>query len=128
MLSRSSTAELAFQQLRDAFTNAPLLKHPDPNKPFTVEVDVSTIGVAAVLSQKQGTPSRLHPYAFFSRKLSLAEKNYDIGNRELLAIKLALKEWIHWLEGAQHPFLVLTDHKNLQYLQVAKRLDPHQAR
>ncbi len=34
-------------------------------------------------------------------------------NRELLAIKLALEEWRHWLEGAKHPFTVLTDHKNL---------------
>uniref|UniRef100_A0A8C9W0E0 Gypsy retrotransposon integrase-like protein 1 n=1 Tax=Scleropages formosus TaxID=113540 RepID=A0A8C9W0E0_SCLFO len=65
---------------------------------------------------------------FFSRKLSEAERNYDIGNRELLAIKLALEEWRHWLEGAQHPFLVLTDHKNLQYLQTARRLKTRQAR
>ncbi len=54
--------------------------------------------------------------------------NYDIGNRELLAIKLALEEWRHWLEGAQHPFIILTDHKNLQYLRDAKRLNPRQAR
>ncbi|KAK3570542.1 hypothetical protein QTP86_022078 [Hemibagrus guttatus] len=52
-------------------------------------------------------PSRLHPCAFFSHKLNPVERNYDIGNRELLAIKLALEEWRHWLEGARHPFLVL---------------------
>ncbi|KAK3575646.1 hypothetical protein QTP86_031604 [Hemibagrus guttatus] len=54
--------------------------------------------------------------------------NYDIGNRELLAVKLALEEWRHWLEGAKHPFTVLTDHKNLEYLRAAKRLNPRQAR
>ncbi|MGL5566364.1 MAG: Ty3/Gypsy family RNase HI domain-containing protein, partial [Plesiomonas sp.] len=80
------------------------------------------------LSQQQGKPSRLHPCAFFSRKLSPAEVNYDIGNRDLLAIKIALEEWRHWLEGAKHPFLVLTDHKNLKYLHDAKRLNPCQAR
>ncbi len=48
-----------------------------------VEVDASTTGVGAVLSQQQGNPAKLHPCAFFSRKLSPAEKNYDIGNREL---------------------------------------------
>ncbi len=80
-----------------------------------------------MLSQQQGTPHRLHPCAFFSRKLSPAERNYDIGNRELLAIKLALEEWRHWLEGSAQPFLVLTDH-NLQYLRDAKRLNPRQAR
>ncbi|KAK3506690.1 hypothetical protein QTP70_015415 [Hemibagrus guttatus] len=97
-------------------------------KPFIVEVDASTTGVGAVLSQQQGNPSHLHPCAFFSRKLNLAEMNYDIGNRELLAVKLALEEWRHWLEGARHPFLVLTDHKNLEYLRAAKRLNPRQAR
>ncbi|KAK3513472.1 hypothetical protein QTP70_015467, partial [Hemibagrus guttatus] len=124
----SPAAEGAFNTLKRAFTTAPLLIHPDPNKPFVVEVDVSTTGVGAVLSQQQGNPSRLHPCAFFSHKLNPAERNYNIGNRELLAIKLALEEWRHWLEGARHPFLVLTDHKNLEYLRATKRLNPRQAR
>ncbi|KAK3570478.1 hypothetical protein QTP86_019826 [Hemibagrus guttatus] len=124
----TSSAEEAFNTLKEAFTTAPLLVHPDPDRPFIVEVDASTTGVGAVLSQQQGNPSRLHPCAFFSRKLNPAEVNYDIGNRELLAVKLALKEWRHWLEGARHPFLVLTDHKNLEYLRAAKRLNPRQAR
>ncbi|KAK3550724.1 hypothetical protein QTP70_003956 [Hemibagrus guttatus] len=115
-LAWSPAAEEAFNTLKKAFTTAPLLIHPDPNKPFIVEVDASMTGVGAVLSQQQGNPSRLHPCAFFSRKLNPAERNYDIGNRELLAVKLALEEWRHWLEGAKHPFLVLTDHKNLEYL------------
>ncbi len=66
--------------------------------------------------------------AFFSRKLTAAERNYDVGNRELLAMKLELEEWRHWLEGATHPFLVLTDHKNQEYLRSAKHLNPQQAR
>ncbi|KAK3570038.1 hypothetical protein QTP86_009442 [Hemibagrus guttatus] len=115
-LAWSPAAEKAFNLLKKAFTTTPLLVHPDPNKPFIVEVDASTTEVGAVLSQQQGNPSRLHPCAFFSRKLNLAERNYDIGNRELLAVKLALEEWRHWLEGAKHPFTVLTNHKNLEYL------------
>ncbi|KAK3508037.1 hypothetical protein QTP70_011080 [Hemibagrus guttatus] len=118
----------AFQTLKQAFTTAPLLVHPDPELPFIVEVDASTTGVGAVLSQQQGNTRKLHPCAFFSRKLNPAEVNYDIGNRELLAVKLALEEWRHWLEGAKHPFTVLTDHKNLEYLRAAKRLNPRQAR
>ncbi len=62
-----------------------------------------------------------------SRKLTPAEQNYGIRNRELLAIKLALEEWRHWLEGANHPFTVITDHKNLQNLCEAKRFNPRQA-
>ncbi|KAK3526691.1 hypothetical protein QTP70_031878, partial [Hemibagrus guttatus] len=68
------------------------------------------------------------PCAFYSRKLTTAEANCEVGNRELLAIKAALEEWHHWLEGARHPFQVLTDHRNLEYLRGAKRLNPRQAR
>ncbi|KAK3525543.1 hypothetical protein QTP86_034719, partial [Hemibagrus guttatus] len=57
-----------------------------------------------------------------------AEANYDVGNRELPSIKAALEEWRHWLEGARHPFQVLTNHHNLEYLRGAKRLNPWQAR
>uniref|UniRef100_A0A8C1GVU0 Gypsy retrotransposon integrase-like protein 1 n=1 Tax=Cyprinus carpio TaxID=7962 RepID=A0A8C1GVU0_CYPCA len=121
-------AEHAFQMLKTAFVTTPLLQHPDPERKFIVEVEASMTGVGAILSQYPENSSKPMPCAFFSRKLSPAEKNYDIGNRELLAVKLALEEWRHWLEGARHPFLVLTDHKDLQYLKEAKRLNPRQAR
>ncbi|KAL0173827.1 hypothetical protein M9458_029795, partial [Cirrhinus mrigala] len=127
-LSWNPEAHEAFQQLKTIFSTAPLLHHPDPELPSMVEVDASTTGIGAVLSQAVGEPPLFHPCAFYSRKLSRPEQNYDVGNRELLAIKLALEEWRHWLEGAKHPFIIITDHKNLQYLREAKRLNPHQAR
>lgn len=127
-LSLTPAAMEAFQQLKDSFSSAPVLAHPNPELPFIVEVDASSTGVGAVLSQRQGEPPILHPCAFFSRKLAPAEQNYDIGNRELLAIKLALEEWRHWLEGANHQFEVITDHRNLEYLRETKRLNPRQAR
>ncbi|KAI2650785.1 Transposon Tf2-9 polyprotein [Labeo rohita] len=114
-LNCTPEAAAAFQSLKSAFTQAPLLTHPNP-------------GGGAILSQYHGNPPLLHPCTYFSRKLNPAERNYDIGNRELLAIKLALEEWGHWLEGANFPFKVITDHKNLQYLRNAKRLCPRQAR
>ncbi|KAI2661314.1 Transposon Tf2-6 polyprotein [Labeo rohita] len=119
-LSWSPVAIQAFEELRRRFTTAPILHHPDPNRPFLVEVDASSTGVGAVLSQRQGLPPKTVPCAFYSHKLSPAERNYDVGNRELLAIKLALEEWRHWLEGASHPFTILTDHRNLEYLRSAK--------
>ncbi len=61
-----------------------------------------------------------------SRRLSDAERNYHVEDLELLAVKLALEEWCRWLERAQHPFQVLTDHKNLEYIQQAKRMNPRQ--
>lgn len=72
--------------------------------------------------------NKLHPCAFLSRKLSPAERNYDVGNRELLVVKVILEEWQHWLEGADQPFLVWTDHKNLEYIRTAKQLNARQAR
>ncbi|KAI2655269.1 Transposon Tf2-6 polyprotein [Labeo rohita] len=127
-LTWSLDAVQAFHDLRHRFTTAPILRHPDPQLPFLVEVDASSTGVGAVLSQQQGQPPKTYPCAFFSHKLSPAERNYDVGNRELLAIKLALEEWRHWLEGARHPFTILTDHKNLEYLRTAKVLNHRQAR
>lgn len=93
------------------FTPAPILTVPDPSRQFVVEVDASNVGVGAALSQRSEKDNKLHPCTFLSHKLSPDERNYDIGNRELLAVKVALEEWRHWLEGAQHPFIVWTDHK-----------------
>ncbi len=93
-----------------------------------VEVDASEVGVGAVLSQRSSSDDKVHPCAYFSHRLSPAERNYDIGNRELLAVKLALEEWRHWLEGSGVPFIVWTDHKNLEYIKSAKRLNSSQAR
>lgn len=56
-----------------------------------------------------------------------AERNYDVGDPDLLAMKATFEEWRHWLEGATHPFVVFTHHKNLEYLRTAKRLNPRQA-
>lgn len=63
----------------------------------------------------------------FSKKLSSAESNYDIGDQKLLALKLVLEEWRHWLEGAKEPFVILTDHRNLEYIRTVRRLNPRQA-
>lgn len=95
---------------------------------FIVEEDASDVGVGAVLSQRSPVDGKVHPCAFFSHQLNPAERNYDIGNRELLAVRLALGEWRHWLEGTSEPFLVWTDHKNLEYIRSARRLTSRQAR
>ena len=124
----SSTAETAFNHLKHRFVSAPVLSHPDTNLQFVVEVDASDTGVGAILSQRSPSDGKLHPCAFFSRRLTPPERNYDVGNRELLAVKLALEEWCHWLEGTVQPFVVWTGHRNLEYIQSAKRLNSRQAR
>ena len=97
-------AEGAFNKLKERFTSAPILIHLDPERQFIVEVDASNTGVEAILSQRSAGDSKVHPCAFYSHRLSPAEQNYNIGTKELLAVKLALEEWRQWLEGAQVPF------------------------
>ena len=93
-------AEEAFLELKRRFSSAPVLVQPDPARQFVVEVDASDIGIGAVLSQR-ATDDKLHPCAFFSKKLSPADRNYDVGNRQLLVVKLVLEEWRHW-RGRKH--------------------------
>ncbi|KAI7790520.1 Pol polyprotein [Triplophysa rosa] len=126
--SWNALAQVAFDKLKSRFVSAPVLCLPDPDQQFIVEVDASDVGVGAVLSQRAEHDGKVHPCAFFSHRLSPAERNYDIGNRELLAVRLALGEWRHWLEGTTQPFLVWMDHKNLEYVRLAKRLSARQAR
>jgi len=121
-------ASTAFAALKERFTTAPVLLHPDPSRQFVVEVDASDTGIGAVLSQRSVEDQKLHPCAFFSRRFSPAEENYDIDNRELLAVVAAFEEWRHWLEGSEHTTLVWSDHKDLVFIRAARRLNSRQAR
>ena len=124
----SPEAQESFCLLKTRFTTAPVLVHPNPELAFIVEVDASDSAIGAILSQRTGDKGLLHPCAFFSQRLTPAEKNYDVGNKELLAIIAAFKEWRHHLQGASQPIIVLTDHRNLEFVRSAKCLSPRQAR
>ncbi|EIE91154.1 hypothetical protein RO3G_15865 [Rhizopus delemar RA 99-880] len=123
----SSDADAAFQGLKQAFTSAPILRHFDPNSQIIVETDASDSAVAGILSQ-YGTDNLLHPVAFYSRKLTISEANYDIYDKELLAIVNCFETWRHYLQGASHQIIVYTDHKNLEYFASTKSLNRRQAR
>lgn len=60
------------------------------------------MGVKAVLLQRFGEKAKMFPVAYFSRELTLAERNYNIEEKELISVKLALEECFYWLEGALH--------------------------
>jgi transposase InsO family protein len=119
--------EAAFQALKQAFTTAPILHHFDPEKPIIVETDASDYVSAGILSQYD-EEGRLHPVAFFSKKHSPAECNYEIYDKELLAIIRTFEEWRPELEGAAHPISVISDHKNLEYFMTTKQLNRRQVR
>ncbi len=113
-LNLHQNSEAAFAKLISCFVSVPILVAPDPSRQFVVEAP--EVGVGAVLSQRSSADGKMHPCTYFSHRLSPAERNYDIGNRELLVVKLALEEWRHWLEGSGLPFIHWTDHKNLEYI------------
>lgn len=117
----------AFEELKTAFTSAPILQHFDPDKPSTIECDSSDYVNAGCLSQPD-EHGVLHPIAFFSRRLTPTECNYDIYDKELMAIVRSFEEWRAELEGAGVPVEVISDHKNLQYFMTTKRLSRRQAR
>ena len=119
--------EKAFELLKKTVTEAPILRHFDRNKTSYVETDASDYVASGVLSQMD-EDNVLHPVAFFSRKLSPAECNYEIYDKELLAIIQCFEAWRPELEGTDLPIQVLSDHKNLEYFMTTKKLTRRQAR
>jgi len=96
-------------------------------EPFQVEVDSLDFAIGVVLSQQSTTDRRWHPVVFYSKSLSSMEWNYKIHDKEMLAIICALKEWRHFLEGATYLIEIWTNHKNLKYFMMAKKLNCRQA-
>ena len=116
----------AFEELKQRFTSAPILAHFCPDRKTVIETDTSDFALGCILSQYLG--KRLHPVAFHSQKLNDAEGNYEIHDKELLAILEAFREWKHYLLGADELVTVYSDHQNLQYFLTTKVWNPRQIR
>jgi len=111
----------AFNTLKQAFTSAPILTHWVPDVQLIVETDASDYTLAAILSIMT-KDNEIHPIAFHSQTFSAPELNYNVHDKELLAIFEAFKIWRHYLEGSASPIDVITDHKNLEYFSTTKVL------
>lgn len=122
----NEACQKAFDTLKEAFTQAPVLAQWIPDVPLVVETDALDYALAAILSIVQGDD--IHPVAFHSRTFNSAELNYDVHDKELLAIFEAFRIWRHYLEGSSTPVDVITDHKNLEYFSTTKLLTRRQAR
>src|SRR6266481_412489 len=122
----SDECRFAFNTLKKAFTTAPVLTHWIPDTPITVETDASDYALATVLSITTPT-GNLHPVAFHSQTFHEPECNYDVHDKELLAIFEAFKRWRHYLEGSGILIDIVTDHWNLQYFSTTKILTRRQA-
>ena len=118
--------EKAFRELKEWFTKEPVLAVPDLDKKLRVEVNASDYVTGGVLSMKV-EDGRWKPVAFLSKSLNKTERNYEIHDKEMLAIIRGLKAWRHLLERVQFKFKIWTDHKNLEYFMKAQKLNRRQA-
>jgi len=122
----NSEAEATITELKQRFTTAPILAHFDAQRRVIIETDASDFAIGAVLLQWDNE-GRLHPLAFHSCKFQPAEINYEIHNKELLAIVDTFKHSRRYCEGAAHQVQVFSDHQNLEYFTTTKVLNRRQA-
>lgn len=116
----------AFDKLKQLFGTTPVLALYDSNRETCIEV-ASGYATGGVLMQKQDD-DKWHPVAFQSHAMDPAQRNYEIYNKEMLAIIEALDDWRHYLEGLPTQFEIVTDHKNLKYWCTSQHLTCRQAR
>ncbi|EKV17510.1 hypothetical protein PDIP_31580 [Penicillium digitatum Pd1] len=126
----SENCERAFQTLKNKLVSAPILRHYDPVRQTRVETDASDGVMGAVLSQYYEQEDFWHPVAFYSKTMQPAELNYEVRDKELLAIVRALQEWRPELEGLSQKdrFEILTDHQSLEYFMTTRQMNQRQAR
>src|SRR6266850_2752052 len=112
----------ALDKLIKIITSEPVLACPDLDKPFELEVDASAYAVGAILFQRDESKQR-RDVGYFSKALNPAEQNYDIWDREFLAVVTELRFWRHLLVGSSHKVTVWTDHANLQYYRHPQKVN-----
>lgn len=121
----TSDQENAFQALKKMCTTSPTLRIFDVKLPIQVETDASDLAIGACLTQEHS--GQRHPLAYYSRKMTPAEQNYDIHDKELLAIVVSLQHWRVYAEGAPG-LIIYSDHKNLTTFTTTKELNRRQVR
>src|SRR5258708_7336073 len=117
----------SFLKLKEAFTTTPLLAHHNPVLPIFLFTDASNFTISRIPHQ-QDIDGKLHPLAYYSRKLLESEINYSIHDKEMLGIMEALREFRPWLVGSEILILIILDHKNLEYFMGLQQLNHRQAR
>ena len=116
----SKDCQETFEKLKEYLTSAPALAIFDPDLPTIIYTDASLEGLGAVLKQKQHNGEE-KPVAFFSKKLTPAQKKKKAIYIELIAVKEAVQFWQYWLIGRK--FEIVTDHKPLADMNLRARPD-----
>ena len=106
--------EEAFKELKKRFTEEPVLVAPDIDKKMRMEMDASDYATGGVLSM-ECEDGLWRPVAFLSKLLNETERNYEIHNKEMLAIIRGLEAWRHLLEGVQYKFEIWTQEFGVLY-------------
>jgi len=119
--------EEVFERLKVVFITEPVLAIPDINREMRVEADASDYAMGGVLLTKC-EDGKWRLVAFISKSLNTTEQNYEIHDKEMLAVISCLEAWRHYLKGAKLEFEIWTDHKNLQYFMISQKLNCRQAR
>jgi len=119
--------EEVFAKLKRIFTTKLVLAAPDLDKEMRVKADASDYATRGVLSVK-GEDRKWRPVAFISKSLNDTERNYEIHDKEMLAVIRCLEAWRHFLGGARTKFKIWMDHKNLEYFMTNQKLNRRQAR
>jgi len=117
--------QTAFDTLKTPMVTEPIVQHFDPERPVTIKTDASDYAIRAICSQSDDD-GILHPVAYYSRKLKDSERNYDIHDKELLAIVDALQKWDTYCKTTGPKITIVTDHKNLEYWRTKKDLNLQQ--
>ena len=117
----------SFERLQKQIAEEVTLRIPDDEGQFRIETDASEFATRAILSQ-QDKAGMWKPVAFISQSLNETERNYEIYDKEMLAVMRAFYEWNHYLKGAKQIIEVLTDHQNLTYFRKPQNLNQRQAR
>ncbi|KAG5730221.1 hypothetical protein E4T56_gene11659 [Termitomyces sp. T112] len=122
-----SKCQSVFLLLKRAFTSAPVLRHFDPSLLIVLECNASNYAITGILSQSDLGGKDLCSIAFYTQSMIPAELNYNIYDKELLAIVKAFRQWWAYLEGSLHCIQVYSDHNNPQYFMTTKQLSRRQA-
>ncbi|XP_076062441.1 uncharacterized protein LOC143037773 [Oratosquilla oratoria] len=110
----------SFESVKALLANAPVLRAPDLQRPFTIHVDASEVGAGAVLLQEGKEDRVLHPVCYFSKKFLKAQRNYATIEKEALALIMALEAFRVYVGSTVHPVQVFTDHNPLTFVERMK--------
>ena len=116
-----SSCQDTFNSLKKAFTFIPILTHWISNAQLIMETNASDYALTVVLSIVNEN-NKVYPVAFYSCTFTVAELNYNIHDKKLLAIFKAFKIWQYYLEGLAYPIDIVMNHKNLKYFSTTKVL------